>query len=88
MKRTVKYDLCPQEAVIQMTKEGRSIAEGENESRRHPIFSTGIITSTRIMIKLGKIHKINNVECKTRFCLLQNYKKITKFPLRKQTKKV
>ena len=68
-----------------MAKEGRSIAEGENESRQHPIFSTGIITSTRIMIKLCEIHKINNVECKTGFCLLWNYKKITKFPLRKKT---
>lgn len=51
--------------------------EKENEPRQHPIFSRGIITSARIMIKLWEMH-IHNVEQKTRALLIikipRNYK--------------
>lgn len=43
--------------------------EKENEPTQHPIFSRGIITSARIMIKLWEMH-IHNVEQKQGLCLL------------------
>lgn len=62
----------------------REDTEKENKPKVHPIFSRGIITSARIMIKLWEIHKINNVEHKTRALLIIKYQETIKFSSRKK----
>ena len=60
--------------------------EKENEPKVHPIFSRGIITSARIMIKLWEVHKINNVEHKTRALLIMKIPRNYKIFIKKENK--